>query len=44
VIHMGNARRILIGKSEGKTPLGRFRCIWEDNIKVNLKQVQCGVN
>ena len=32
VVRMGE-RRILVGKPEGKTPLGRPRCIWEDNIK-----------
>jgi hypothetical protein len=28
-----NAYRILVGKPEGKRPLGRPRCRWEDNIK-----------
>jgi hypothetical protein len=27
------------GKSEGETPLGRCRCRWEDNIKVDLKKI-----
>jgi len=28
--------RILVGKPEGKRPLVRPRCRWEDNIKVDL--------
>jgi hypothetical protein len=31
---MRNACRILVGKSEGKKPLGRPRNRWEDNIKI----------
>jgi hypothetical protein len=34
--------RILVGKPEGKRSLGRPRCRWEDNIKMNLKEVGCG--
>jgi hypothetical protein len=30
---------VLVGISEGKSPLGRPRHRWEDNIKVNLHQV-----
>jgi hypothetical protein len=33
-----NAYRILMGKPEGKRPLGRRRCRWGDNIKVDLKR------
>jgi len=33
---MRNACKILIGKSEGKRPLGRPRCRREDNIRVGL--------
>jgi hypothetical protein len=29
-----NAYRVLVGKTEGKTPLERPRCKWEDNIKI----------
>jgi hypothetical protein len=32
-----NAYRILVGKPEGKTPLGRPRRTWEDNIKIDLR-------
>jgi hypothetical protein len=28
--------RVLVGKTEGKRPLGRPRCKWEDNIKMDL--------
>ena len=35
--------RVLVGKPEGKRPLGRPRRRWEDNIKVDLQAVGCGV-
>jgi hypothetical protein len=41
---MGNRRgifRVLVGKSEGKRPLGRPRHRWEDNIKMDLQEVAC---
>jgi len=31
--------RALVGKSEGKKPLGRSRRRWEDNIKMDLQEV-----
>ena len=34
--------RILVGKPGGKRPLGRPRCRWEDNIKMDLQEVGCG--
>jgi hypothetical protein len=36
--HRGNRNtyRVLVGKPEGKRPLGRPRCRWEDNIKMHL--------
>ena len=34
--------RILVGKPEGKIPLGRPRRRWEDNIKMDLGEVRCG--
>jgi hypothetical protein len=43
---MGERRgvyRALMGKPEGKTPLGRPRRRWEDNIKADLQEVGCGV-
>jgi hypothetical protein len=33
-----NAYRILVGKPEGKRPLGRPRRMWVDNIKMNLRE------
>jgi hypothetical protein len=35
--------RVLVGKPEGKRPLGRPRRGWEDNIKMDLQEVGCGV-
>jgi hypothetical protein len=35
-----NAYSILVGKHEGKRPLGRPRCRWED-IKVDLREIRC---
>ena len=32
----------LVGKPEGKRPLGRSRHRWEDNIKMDLQEVECG--
>jgi len=34
--------RILVGESERKTPLGRPRRRWEDNIEMDLQNVGCG--
>ena len=36
--------RVLVGKPEGKRPLGRPRRRWEDNIKMDLQEVgrDCG--
>ena len=47
VARMGEGRgvhRVLVGKPEGKRPLGRPRRIWEDNIKMDLQEVEgsCG--
>jgi hypothetical protein len=42
---MGEKRgieRVLFGKPEGKRPLGRLRRRWEDNIKMGLREVECG--
>ena len=33
--------RVLVGKSEGKRPLGRPRCRWVDNIRMDLQEVGC---
>jgi len=47
VAPMGEGRgvhRVLVGKPEGKRPLGRPRRKWEDNIKTDLQEVggSCG--
>ena len=34
--------RVLVGKPEGKGPLGRPRRKWDDNIKKGLQDVGCG--
>ncbi|KAJ4429378.1 hypothetical protein ANN_21535 [Periplaneta americana] len=34
-----NAYRVLVGRSEGKRPLGRSRRRWKDNIKMDLREV-----
>jgi len=42
---MGERRgvyRVLVGKPEGKRPLGRPRRRWEDNIKMDLQGIGCG--
>jgi len=45
VARMGEGRgvyRILVGKPEGRRPLGRPRRRWEDNIRMDLREVGCG--
>jgi hypothetical protein len=45
VVRMAEGRgvyRALVGKPEGKRPLGRHRCKWEDNTKMDLQVVGCG--
>ena len=45
VLHMGEIRGVygvLVGKPEGKRPLGGPRHRWEDNIKMDLQGVECG--
>jgi hypothetical protein len=37
-----NANNILMGKPEGKRPLGRPRRRWEDNIKIDLRELGWG--
>jgi hypothetical protein len=41
---MRNACKILVGKREGKIPLGRPRRKWEDNIKMDLAEIGCGLD
>jgi hypothetical protein len=35
----GGVYRVLVGRSEGKRPLGRPRRRWEDNIKLDLRDI-----
>ena len=45
VAHMGEERglhRVLMGKPEGKRPLGRPRRRWVDNIRMDLQELGCG--
>ena len=45
VARMGEGRgvhRVLVGKPEERRPLGRPRCRWEDNIKMDLQEVGGG--
>jgi len=45
VARMGEMRGVyrgLVGKPEGKRPLGRSRIRWEINIKMDLQEVGCG--
>jgi len=46
IARLGEGRgmyRVLVGKPEGKRPLGIPRCRWEDNIKIDLQEVGCEV-
>ena len=43
--HMGEERevyRVLLGRLEGRRPLGRPRRRWVDNIRTDLQEVGCG--
>jgi len=45
VARMGEGRGVygvLVGKPIGKRPLGRLRRRWEDNTKMDLREVGCG--
>ena len=45
VARMGEERgvhRVLVRKPKGKRPLGRTRCRWVDNIRMDLQEVGCG--
>jgi hypothetical protein len=38
----GGVFMVLVGKPEGKRPLGRPRRTWEDNINMDLQEMGCG--
>ena len=42
MVEVGGVCRVLVGKPEGKRPLGRHRRRWEDNIKMDLQEAGCG--
>jgi hypothetical protein len=45
VARMGEVRgayNILVGRLGGRRPLGRPRCRWEDNIKMDLREIRFG--
>jgi hypothetical protein len=45
VARIGKGRgvyRVLVGKPEGKRPLGRQRLRWDDNIKIGFQEVRYG--
>jgi hypothetical protein len=37
-----NVYRVMVGKPEGKRPLRRPRCRWEDNIKMDFREIGWG--
>jgi hypothetical protein len=37
-----NAGRVLVGKPEGRGPLGRLGRRWEDNVKMDLREIEWG--
>jgi hypothetical protein len=42
VARMGEGKgayRVLVGRPEGRRPLGRPRCRWEDNIKIDVREI-----
>jgi hypothetical protein len=39
--YRGFVYRILLGKPEGKRPLGRPRRKWKDNIKMDFQEMEC---
>ena len=42
VVEGRDVHRVLVGKPEGKRPLGKPRRRWDDNIKMALREVGCG--
>jgi hypothetical protein len=38
----GNVYRIFVGNPEGKSPLGKSRRKWEDNIEMDLREIKWG--
>ena len=42
MVERRDIKRVLVGKAEGKRPLGRRRRRWEDNIKMDVQEMGCG--
>jgi hypothetical protein len=42
--HISNAYTYSVGKPERKRTLERCRCRWEDNIKMDIREIVCGFN
>jgi hypothetical protein len=42
IVENRNAYRVLMGKPGRKRPLGRPRCRWEENIKIDLREIGWG--
>jgi hypothetical protein len=45
IAHIGEREgsyKVLVGKPEGKRPLGRHRHAWEDTMKMDLQEVEWG--
>jgi hypothetical protein len=42
MVEVRDVYRVLVGKPEGKRPLGRTRLRWEDNVRMDLQEVGCG--
>jgi hypothetical protein len=36
---LGNSYNILVGKTEGRRPFRRPRCRWEDNIRMDVREI-----
>ena len=41
-VRIGGVYKVLLGKPEGKRPLGKPRHRWVDNIRMDLQEVGCG--
>jgi len=41
-VRRGGVYRVLVGKPEGRRPLGRPRRRWVNNIRMDLQEVGCG--
>jgi hypothetical protein len=39
MVEVRNAYKILVGRPEGKRPLGGLKCRWQGNIRIELREV-----